>query len=287
MFGYITIYRKELAPPVLEVYQGYYCGLCEELGSRYGAAGRITLSYDMTFTALLLSTLYEPDTAHSRGRCLPHLLRSRPRAANEFLAYAADMSIALAYYNYLDNWEDDASRTSLLAAKKLQPHMTGIQQKWPRQCEAMSRELAVLDQLERSGCHDLDALCRSFGSLLGAVFACRDDEWRGLLEGMGRGLGGFIYLMDAYDDLEKDIKKGRFNALSGLASALPFDQYEAQCHELLTQQMGLCAGNFEMLPILRSTPEGQILYNTLYSGVWCSYAAAKARREKRQKGGRA
>ena len=69
MFGYVTIYRKDLPPEVIDRYQAYYCGLCEALGRRYGAAGRMTLSFDMTFAAVLLSALYDPETVYSTGRC--------------------------------------------------------------------------------------------------------------------------------------------------------------------------------------------------------------------------
>ena len=99
---------------------------------------------------------------------------------------------------------------------------------------------------------------------------------------MGQGLGGFIYLMDAYDDLEKDEKEGRFNALRQLADELPPAAYEQRCHELLTQQMGRCAQPFEMLPILKDTPEGKLLYNTIYSGVWSKYALVRKHREGRR-----
>ena len=45
MFGYVTIYRKGLADAEMERYQGYYCGLCQALGRRYGRTGQLTLSY--------------------------------------------------------------------------------------------------------------------------------------------------------------------------------------------------------------------------------------------------
>ena len=98
---------------------------------------------------------------------------------------------------------------------------------------------------------------------------------------MGQGLGGFIYLMDAYDDLDKDRRHGRFNALQQLADTLPPAEYEQRCHDLLTQQMGQCARQFETLPILKETPEGQLLYNTIYAGVWSLYAPLRKRREGR------
>ena len=281
MFGYVTIYRKGLDEAALDRYQAYYCGLCQALGQRYGTAGQMTLSFDMAFVAVLLSALYDPDTAFRDGRCPPHPFKPRPRADNPFLHYAADMTVVLAYYNFLDDWQDDRRRASLRHAQKLERYLPSIRERWPRQCGLIRDQLQALNALESAGSHDLDALCRAFGALLGGIFACREDAWAPTLDAMGRGLGGFIYLMDAYDDLEKDRKKGRYNALQALAEQLPPADYETRCRELLTQQIGLCAQQFQLLPILKETPEGQILYNTLYSGVWSQYALVRKHREGR------
>ena len=103
MFGYVTLYRKGLADAEMDRYQAYYCGLCRTLGRRYGRTGQMALSYDMAFVAILLTALYDTPTAFSEGRCVPHPLKKRPRADNELLDYAADMTAALAYYNFLDD----------------------------------------------------------------------------------------------------------------------------------------------------------------------------------------
>lgn len=282
MFGYVTIYKKGLDKPSQQRYQAYYCGLCRSL-QRYGTAGQLVLTYDMAFTAILLSTLYDAPTTYGNGRCVPHPIRPRPRAANDFVAYAADLSIVLAYYNYMDDWQDDKRSASLRRARQLESFLPAIRSQWPRQCAAVETQLDALNALEQAGSHDLDALCRAFGTLLGEVFSCRDDEWADALRGMGRGLGGFIYLMDAYDDLEKDRRRGSFNALSALADSLPPAGYEERCHDLLTQQMGLCAQSFAYLPILKDSPEGQILYNTIYSGVWSKYNLVRKHREGRKR----
>ncbi|MGN0976042.1 MAG: DUF5685 family protein [Gemmiger sp.] len=284
MFGYVTIYRKDLPQQALDCYQGYYCGLCQALGQKYGVFGRMTLSYDMTFTALLLSALYEPADVHSYGRCVPHPLKARPRIHNEFVDYAADLGIALAYYNFMDDWNDEQKSQSHRMAQRLAPFLAGIEERHPVQCTAIRERLAELTELENADSDDLDALCGCFGKLLGAVFDCRGDLWGPVLQAVGRGMGGFIYLMDAYDDLDKDRRNGSFNALAPLAASLSADEYEKQVHELLTQQMALCAQSFEMLPILKETPEGQLLYNTIYSGVWCQYAKTNALHTKHREG---
>lgn len=91
-------------------------------------------------------------------------------------------------------------------------------------------------------------------------------------------------MMDAYDDLKRDTRHGSFNALAATKQAFGSDSagFEARCHELLTQQMALCAQNFELLPILKDTPEGQLLHNTIYAGVWSKYALVKATRTPRK-----
>ena len=137
MFGYVTIYQKDLDKTAMDRYQAYYCGLCRALGQKYRTLAQMTLSYDMTFAAMLLSALYEPPTQFSEGRCAPHPVKSRPRATNEYLDYAADMSIVLAYYNYLDDWQDDHKRRGLQLARRLEPYLDSIRQRWPRQCAAI------------------------------------------------------------------------------------------------------------------------------------------------------
>jgi hypothetical protein len=284
MFGYVTIYRKALQKPALGRYQSYYCGLCEALGKNYGLSGRMTLSYDLTFAALLLSALYEPETLYPAMRCPVHPLRRCHRAENEYVEYAADMSIVLAYDKALDDWQDEHRTAAKKRSERLEPYLFSIRQRHPSQFDAIRSQLNALNQLESAQSTDLDALCGCFGKLLGAVFQCHDDMWAPVLGRVGLGLGGFIYLCDAYDDLKKDRRQGVFNALAALEQQTSPAEFETKVHDLLTQQMGICAEAFELLPILKDSPEGQLLYNVIYSGVWCRYAMVKASRTRRREG---
>ena len=71
MFGYVTIYRKGLADAEMERYQGYYCGLCQALGRRYGRTGQLSLSYDMAFVCILLTALYDEPPPLPQGAVPP------------------------------------------------------------------------------------------------------------------------------------------------------------------------------------------------------------------------
>jgi len=58
MFGYISPDHGRLSDLQKRRYRAFYCGLCHSLHSRYGQAGRLSLSNDMTFLAILLCSMY-------------------------------------------------------------------------------------------------------------------------------------------------------------------------------------------------------------------------------------
>ena len=107
MFGYVTVDPKVLTPQQRARFQGCYCGLCRCLRREYGLKGQLTLSFDMTFLLLTLSSLYEPAETGGEERCAPHPRKKHAWVENEFTAYAADMNIALAYHKLMDDWADE------------------------------------------------------------------------------------------------------------------------------------------------------------------------------------
>ena len=60
--------------------------------------------------------------------------------------------------------------------------------------------------------------------MLGQIFAARDDFWSENLNQIGDGLGRFIYLMDAYDDLPTDLRRNRFNPLKPYREDADFEK---------------------------------------------------------------
>ena len=90
---------------------------------------------------------------------------------------------------------------------------------------------------------------------------------------MGFYLGKFIYLLDAYDDVEEDVKNGNYNPFSGQYKMETFDE---QVRQLLIMMMAQTCREFEKLPIIKYT---DILRNILYSGVWCCFETIRSRRK--------
>jgi hypothetical protein len=82
---------------------------------------------------------------------------------------------------------------------------------------------------------------------------------------MGFFLGKFIYVMDAYDDLQKDIKKNNYNPLKADANREDFKEY---CKNILMTYAAESAKYFERLPILENA---DILRNIVYAGIWSRF----------------
>ncbi|MCD8384431.1 MAG: DUF5685 family protein [Clostridiales bacterium] len=277
MFGYVVADQSNLTPEALERYRGVYCGLCRAIGQRHGQLSRLCLTYDMTFLILLLDSLYEPERTAGSNRCPPHPVKPRPWQQSEFTDYAADMNVALAYYNCLDDWQDDHSPSGLAVAQVLKGRYPDIKQRWPRQCDSIENGLERLSALEREKSPDLDAVCRAFGDLMGELFVLREDRWADDLREMGGKLGQFIYLMDAVLDREKDDKKGRYNPITAFETQSqtgPFQELP-----VLTMLIGDSTLAFERLPLEQDM---DLLRNILYSGVWTRYAMEQNRKARKE-----
>ena len=55
MFGYVTVNKPEMKVKDYERYRMYYCGVCHALRNTDGAMGQMSLTYDSTFAAVLLT----------------------------------------------------------------------------------------------------------------------------------------------------------------------------------------------------------------------------------------
>lgn len=115
--------------------------------------------------------------------------------------------------------------------------------------------------------------------MLGEIFAWKDDIWADELRCLGFYMGKFIYLMDAYEDLEKDRRKSEYNPFEDLAKKNPAD-FETLSKLILTSMMSECSKSFERLPILL---HADIIRNILYSGVWSKYEYLQLKKKKRRK----
>lgn len=276
MFGYIIINKAELKFREFDVYHSYYCGLCRKLKESYGISGQMTLSYDMTFLVMLLGGLYEPETSVSWHKCTAHPFERHQARINRFTEYVADMNVLLSYYKCMDDWKDEHKYHKLAYAKLLEGKCRKVEARYAEKIRRVDSLLKEISRGEKAQDHNVDEMAGYFGEVMAEIFAWCQDEWESSLRKIGFYLGKFIYLMDAYEDLEQDRKKGTYNPFLKMCED---SEFEERSKRILTMMMAECSREFEKLPIIEDV---EILRNILYSGVWCRYEAIRRRREEKR-----
>ena len=169
MFGYVMANIRELPKPLQDRYSSVYCGICRRIRTQSSNPARLALSYDMAFLALLLMSLYEPEEGGGDNACILHPIRHRAWTDNAYIRYGADMNVALAYYNAMDDYQDDKNLAARAMAGVFGRSLPEIEAQYPRQCEAMRSCIARLSELERENCKNPDLPAACFGQLMGEL----------------------------------------------------------------------------------------------------------------------
>ena len=272
MFGYLKAYTDKLNTEEQAVYEGYYCGLCRELGKRFGTLARMILAYDPVYLALLNSGLYEEEEAFREGLCLLKKGVKTKIMESPSLLYAADMNLMLAYHNFRDRVLDSGDRKARTAVRLLEKPYRETADRYPRQEKALLRYMDSLQAFEHAPSDNPDYAANLTGEMLSEVFLFREDEFSRYVRPHLFYLGKYIYLIDAFEDVEKDLISGSYNPYSGLFGSPDFT---ARIRAHLESVIGESARCFEQIPLIR---HAGILRNILYSGVWEAFARVEKKR---------
>ena len=215
MFGYVRPSAARLTEEDQGRFGAVYCGLCRQLGERYGQAARMILNYDFTFLAVLLWQGDAPEPLH-RG-CVAHPFAGRDYfPGNDALALAADESVILAWWQAQDALADPGRGKAKYRAASLalQGAYRRARERRPGFDEVTRKQLARLRELEEGRCPSLDQPADAFAKLLAAAAGeAEDPVKRRVLEQMLYHLGRWVYLVDAADDLAEDFASGSYNPL--------------------------------------------------------------------------
>jgi len=276
MFGYVRLHKPTITMGEYEQYRGIYCTLCKRMGKRYGLLSRFTLSYDMTFLALLHTALGEQDPAFCVGRCSFNPSKRCLKAQHTYgIDPAADIGMLLAYYKLKDTLADEGFGKRLGALCAL-PFAAAARKKAAKRLPDVDRlvgeMMAQQALLEKEDCASIDRAAEPFALLLQELAAGLSEEERQqtVLRRFGYCLGRWIYLIDGVDDLAEDLKKRRYNpyiaahTLSQDADENTLQQVRQYALYSLNACLAECVAAYNLLDIRRF--DG-ILRNILEQGM--------------------
>ncbi len=225
MFGYVQPYVPNLTVGDYEYYRAAYCGLCRSMGQVCGAGANLTLSYDGVFLSLLRMLMTKGSPECERHRC-PYspLVRKNMLTGSPDIDFSAGAMSTLAALKLEDDIIDEEGLKKLCAilcrlpAKKwvsrADEHDEGIVQ-------VIRDKLALFYNSEKNNSErdfsdsGIDECAEAFGEVVGMI-AARGIELENyaIAYSIGRHVGRWIYCIDALDDFDEDVKKGRYNVLT-------------------------------------------------------------------------
>ena len=265
MFGYVRICKETLDDENFEKFRAYYCGLCKAIG-KYSHSARLGLSYDMTFLGIVLSAVSEKEENIIPSRCMLHPWKKEKKAEHDMIMdYAACMSIILDYRKFDDDCSDGEAIKGFFGKLIFELAMKKAVRKYKEQDKKIMSLLDSLSELENENCQQSDMVADCFAKICEIIFVpdfITDANERRILAWFGYNVGRWIYLIDALDDYEKDIKKGRYNPFSG--RGLSRDELAKELEITLTYTLSNIAGAYDLLEINKND---KIIRNIIYCGM--------------------
>ena len=211
MFGYVKTDFPNMYMKDNILYKAMYCGLCKGIGKCCGQKGRFSLSYDLTFLSLFAHNLMGKDVVVKKQRCILHHVVKRPVAVPDDLTVKIGaLNVIMAYHKINDDVLDLGKgrikrlffKSSYKKAKKTFPELDLIVEKWYKK----------LVQLEQSNCESIDIICDPFGQMMVEIVEqLLGDKFNKEVSTLSYFLGKWIYLIDALDDYDKDLKNNNYN----------------------------------------------------------------------------
>ncbi len=292
MFGYVYIDKAELKFREYYKYKGYYCGLCKNLKRNYSELSRLTLNYDMTFLILILSSLYECEDRAVKERCIVHPSKKQIIIENEITDYASAMNLILSYYKSKDNWMDEKDFKSFVFSKFINRSYKKAASLYEEKEKIIKTSLGRLSELEDLKTTDIELVSNEFGNIMSEIMVYKKDHWEKILRKIGFYLGKYIYILDAYLDMEQDKKNYSYNPFL-LMNFDEFQNKEGQknlqefnleqeykvptniddyAKEILMLNLSFLSEEIDKLPLIK---DKGIIDNIIYSGIMIKFNKTK------------
>ena len=254
MFGYVTVGNNQMTEAEYSVFSSYYCGICKATGKSSSQISRLGLSYDIAFLALVLSSFFE-DGECIEENCIIHPFKKRKCVKDDnAVTYSAMAGVVLSYLKLKDDWKDDRSIKALLGMTMLYRGAKKAKKFLDREYPVIEKQLAILSRYENEHSSSLDDTAEAFGKILECLFTpefISVEKERRTLAWLGLNLGRWIYIIDAVNDFEDDLKSGAYNPLISMGYK-SFDECVKNTELTLTLSLDGIATAFELMDIKRN-----------------------------------
>jgi hypothetical protein len=229
MFGLMRAKKCGMSAEEKHFRRLHYCGTCKTIGSLYGQKSRFLLNHDTVFLAEILTSLGDENASDWQSAYQSYNCLNLPKSEMPLpLEFAATANIILAEFKLADKIADENSRTGKIARKTFSNSFQTARRKleaWQISFERIRKILSAQEAIETSSLQSgkasgeiLNALSRPTADATAIFFAegvrlMGKSELENSASQIGFRFGKLIYLLDAFEDYEKDFRRSQFNAI--------------------------------------------------------------------------
>ena len=276
MFGYVRVDKGELKVKEFEAYRGMYCSLCRALSKRYGVLSRLILSYDATFLAIVRFSQSQLLPSFRPGHCPFNPAKRCNYCTNgeEAFDFVCAVAVLMFYYKVRDDLSDEGFFRRLLMMLLLPIAALWrkkAKKRFPAVDALLGQAMAAQADAEKQQTASFDKAAHASADALGKLFAFDSDDNNRALYRFGYAVGRWVYLADAVDDLQKDLRYGRYNVLAcmyALSTAELTGEQKKAILETLNASVGMAIDAFDqtnceyMKPIIENILTGGLVQTT-------------------------
>lgn len=273
MLGYVKAFKPEMKMKDYELYRGIYCSLCRALGRNYSPIAQLFLSYDFAFAAVLRLAAGDSGCLFLKKRCPYNPAKNCMICSNrEELDFCSHAVIITVFYKVLDNLHD-AGFKSRLAAALIYPIIRLMHRKAARLAPEIEKiigeSMKKQADIEEKSDVGIDEAAHPSADALGRVIALGFGGERGAsLYSLGYMVGRYVYILDAADDLEDDLKSGSFNPFRAEYGDIKNEKIRNGFAEKVEGMLNLTQSSaLDALDSLEKKRFGDILENIIFDGL--------------------
>lgn len=273
MFGYVVVEKPSLRLREYDYYRATYCGLCHAMGKCTGCASRLTLSYDMTFFALIREMLEGEEVLFVKKRCPRHPIKKIETVEiNSQLEHSAYVGGILTAGKIEDNINDEKGAKRAIASF-LRLFLSKMEREADKNLPEISylveQKLSELKEVETNMVRSIDVPADIFGDMMGSLLSYGlDGDKKLVASNIGKRIGRWIYIVDAFDDYDKDRKSGSYNPFVLLYDAENFSEDNLiSISKMLEAELALALSAIDLLDEDSDKTRSEIIKNILCLGM--------------------
>lgn len=219
MIGYLKPDFKGKSKEYKRTYKLFYCSLCKALKSQYNYIGVLNLNYEITAFIILLSGLKNEKEKVFHGSCSisPFIPVRYVDYYQDDIICVANLAALIVYYEIIDNLSDENKvKWKIIDRLMLKTYKKAIDSVGQRFFD-IDNAVSNYYKLEKNSEAKIEDILEHEGNMIEAFLSvlinCYDFETSSSLLKLSNLLGQWIFLIDACDDIDEDIKKSTFNPI--------------------------------------------------------------------------